>query len=219
MLAYGVLCYAVCLAVFVYGVGFIGGFLTPTMLDGATHRPLGTAVAIDLGLLLILFALQHGRWSRIMPQAAERSTCVLVGSLALAALFACWQPLGGVVWQASSPGARTVIITWYFCGWVLLLHAAFLIDSFDLFGLKQVWRDFVGRAAGTPPSGTPTLYQLVRQPIYIGWLTIFWAAPTMTAAHLLLALLTTAYILIGIRLEERDALSAFDAAYIEYRER
>jgi protein-S-isoprenylcysteine O-methyltransferase Ste14 len=223
---YGLLGYAVFLAVFAYGLGFIGGLVTPTMLDGAPRRSWEMALAIDLGLLT-LFALQHSGmarpafrrwWTRIVPQAAERSTYVLASSLVLAVLFLYWEPIGGVVWQASSVGLHTVVVTWYFCGWLLVLYATLLIDHFDLFGLTQVWRHLAGRPYRASQFNTAALYPMVRQPLYVGWLTVFWAAPTMTVAHLVFALLTTAYILISIRLEERNLVSGFGDLYIEYRE-
>ena len=212
-LLYGVLAYVVFLGVFVYAVGFIGGFLTPTRLDGApTHSPV-VALGVDLALLAA-FALQHSGmarpafkrwWTRVVPQAAERSTYVLASNLAMLVLFCAWQPIGGVIWIAS--------------GWALLLYATFLIDHFDLFGLSQVWRRFTGHAYEAPKFHTPGLYRLVRHPLYVGWLMIFWAAPTMTAAHLVFALGTTAYILGAIQLEERDLLAAFGRDYTEYRRR
>jgi protein-S-isoprenylcysteine O-methyltransferase Ste14 len=226
ILIYGAFSYAVFLAVFVYGLGFIGGFRTPTMLDGTAHTPKETALALDLWLLT-LFAFQHSGmarpafkrwWRRVVPQAAERSTYVLASSLALAALFLWWEPIGGVVWQVTTIPGRTLILTWYFCGWLLLLYSTFLIDHFDLFGLKQVWRNFTGSPYRAPQVHTLSLYRLVRHPLYIGWLTIFWAAPTMTVAHLVFALMTTAYILTAIRLEERDLVSTFGDLYVEYRE-
>jgi protein-S-isoprenylcysteine O-methyltransferase Ste14 len=222
---YGLFSYAVFLGVFVYALGFIGGFVTPTQLDGAPHRSLAAALAINLGLLA-LFAVQHSGmarpafkrwWTRTVPPAAERSTYVLVSSLAMVALFAWWQPIGGIVWQAPEGLARTVIIGLYLFGWLLLLYATFLIDHFDLFGLTQVWRHLRGRGYQPPQFHTPSLYRVVRHPLYIGWLTIFWAAPTMTTAHLIFALMTTAYILIAIRLEERDLVSAFGSEYTAYR--
>ena len=223
---YGLFSYALFLAVFVYGLGFIGGFVTPTMLDGTPHRPLGVALAINLGLLAA-FALQHSGmarpafkrwWTRIVSPAAERSTYVLVSSLGLVALYAYWEPIGGVIWQAPEGLVRTAIIGLYLCGWLLLLYATLLIDHFDLFGLKQVWRHLTGRDYRPPQFHTPSLYRVVRHPLYIGWLTIFWAAPTMTTAHLIFALMTTAYILVAIQLEERDLVSAFGAEYTAYRQ-
>lgn len=227
ILLYGLFSYAVFLGVFVYGLGFIGGFMTPTMLDGTPHRSLGAALAINLGLLAV-FALQHSGmarpafkcwWTRIVPPAAERSTYVLLSSLALVALYACWEPMGGVVWLAPEGPVRTAIIGLYLSGWLLLLYTTFLIDHFDLFGLKQVWRHLRGQPYRPPQFHTPSLYRWVRHPLYIGWLTIFWAAPTMTTAHLIFALMTTAYILIAIQLEERDLVSAFGSEYTAYRTR
>jgi protein-S-isoprenylcysteine O-methyltransferase Ste14 len=224
---YGIVSYAIALAVFVYGVGFIGGFITPTTLDGVPSVPLGQALLIDVGMLLA-FAVQHSGmarpsfkkwWKRIVPEAAERSTYVLVSSLAMVALFLYWQPIGGVVWSAPAGLARSSIIGLYLFGWVLLLYTTFLIDHFDLFGLKQVWRRLGERPYRAPVFRTPSLYKLVRHPLYIGWLTIFWAAPTMTVAHLVFAVVTTAYILIAIRWEEHDLESAFGEVYVEYKTR
>jgi protein-S-isoprenylcysteine O-methyltransferase Ste14 len=224
---YGLICYGLFLGVFVYAIGFIGGFFTPTMLDGVPDRPLGEALAIDLGLLA-LFAIQHSVmarpafkrwWTRIVPESAERSTYVLASSLALVAMFALWEPIGGVVWSFPEGAIRTAIIGLYAFGWLLLLYTTFLIDHFDLFGLAQVWRRLTGKEYRPPQFRTPSLYRLVRHPLYIGWLTIFWAAPTMTVAHLVFALMTTAYILIAIQLEERDLVDAFGSEYVAYRER
>lgn len=224
---YGIVCYLIFLAVFLYGIGFIGGFLTPTSLDANPNSPLGVALTVDLGLLGV-FAIQHSGmarpgfkewWKRIVPEAAERSTYVLLSSIALAALFVYWEPIGGVVWSLAPGGARDFVIGLYAFGWVLLLYTTFLIDHFDLFGLKQIWRRLHEKSYRAPVFRTPSLYKLVRHPLYIGWLTIFWAAPTMTVAHLIFALATTAYILIAIRLEERDLVSAFGSTYIDYRAR
>lgn len=222
---YGVLSYAVFLGVFVYAIGFIGGFATPTMLDGVPTRPPLEALAIDLGLLG-LFAVQHSVmarpafkrwWTRIVPEAVERSTYVLLSSLALVALFLWWEPIGGVVWEAPAGAARNSVIALYLFGWAVLLYSTFLIDHFDLFGLKQVWRRLKGGSYQEPQFYTPSLYKLMRHPLYVGWLIIFWAAPTMTAAHLVFALGTTAYILIAIQLEERDLVAAFGERYLAYR--
>src|SRR5690349_14481465 len=205
---YGVLCYALCLVAFVYAMGFIDGFLTPTMLDAPAQRPLGTALAVDVALL-VAFALQHSGmarpafkrwWTRIIPEAAERSTYVLVSSLAMIALFVYWQPIGGVIWDVGGGSARTALIALYTFGWLLLLYTTFLIDHFDLFGLTQVWRRLRDKSYRAPQFRTPSLYKLVRHPLYIGWLIIFWAPPVMTAAHLVFAVLTTAYILLAIPL-------------------
>jgi protein-S-isoprenylcysteine O-methyltransferase Ste14 len=225
--AYGILCYLIFFAVFLYGIGFIGGFLTPTMLDGAPRVPLGRALFVDLGLLTA-FALQHSGmarpafkrwWTRIVPESAERSTYVLASSLALLALYVYWEPIGGVIWSAPPGVLRQVVIGTYLCGWALLLYVTFLIDHFDLFGLKQVWRRLRSKQYRAPVFRTPSLYKLVRHPLYIGWLMIFWAAPTMTLAHLIFAIVTTTYILVAIRWEERDLESAFGEAYADYKSR
>lgn len=222
---YGIICYGLFLGVFLYAIGFIGGFLTPTTLDGAPKRPLLEALAVDLGLLT-LFAVQHSLmarpafkrwWTRIVPEAVERSTYVLFSSLALVALYVWWQPIGGVIWDAPDGIARNAVIGLYLFGWALLLYTTFLIDHFDLFGLRQVWNRLKGNAYEPPKFYTPSLYRIVRHPLYIGWLTIFWAAPTMTVAHLVFALATTAYILIAIQLEERDLVTAFGDTYVNYR--
>lgn len=225
--AFGVISYAIFFAVFLYGIGFIGGFLTPTRLDGVPTSTLTHALTVDL-LLLLAFAVQHSGmarpgfkawWKRIVPESAERSTYVLFSSLALAAMYVFWEPIGGIVWQSPEGIARNSIIALYLAGWALLLYTTFLIDHFDLFGLKQVWRRLSNIAYRPPVFRTPSLYNWVRHPLYIGWLVIFWAAPTMTGSHLVFALMTTGYILFAIRLEERDMVSAFGTVYVDYRAR
>lgn len=222
---YSVLCYAVSLAAILYAVGFIGGFATPTLLDGPPVRPLGEALAIDAGLLA-LFALQHSGmarpafkrwWTRFVPEASERSTYVLVSSLAMLAFFVFWQPIGGVVWRVPQGGGWMAVVALYLGGWALLFYATFLLDHFDLFGLKQGWRKLTGQATPPPRFHTPGLYRLVRHPIYVGWLVIFWAAPVMTSAHLLFAVGTTLYILVAIRWEEKDLIDTFGETYLNYR--
>lgn len=224
-MAYGVAAYAVFLGVFIYAIGFIGGFVTPTALDAAPTRPLLEALAIDLALLAG-FAIQHSGmarpafkrwWTRIVPEPIERATYVLVSSLLMIALFVHWQPIGGVIWRTDGV-VQTAVIGVYLFGWALLLYSTFLIDHFDLFGLTQVWRRLRGQAYRPPQFHTPSLYKVMRHPLYIGWLTIFWAAPIMTVAHLVFAVMTTAYILIAIQLEERDLLAAFPE-YDAYRRR
>jgi protein-S-isoprenylcysteine O-methyltransferase Ste14 len=224
-LFYGGACYAVFLAVFVYAIGFIGGFLTPTMLDGVPGTTLTHALLVDLGLLAA-FALQHSGmarpafkrwWTRVVPEWAERSTYVLLSSLAMVALFVCWEPIGGVVWSATGSITYGVVASLYALGWIVLLYATFLIDHFDLFGLAQVWRQWTGSVSRPPQFHTPGLYRHVRHPLYVGWLMIFWAAPTMTVAHLVFAVATTAYILLAIPLEERDLIATFGRRYLEYR--
>jgi protein-S-isoprenylcysteine O-methyltransferase Ste14 len=221
---YGLACYVVFLATFLYAVGFMTD-LVPRSIDS---RRTGDAIAgllIDLGLLLA-FALQHSvmarpvfkHWlTRFIPEPAERSTYVLASSLALIALFACWRPIGGTVWSVEGTAAVVLYALGTF-GWLLVLVATFLINHFDLFGLRQVWLYL--RSVRYQPIGfrTPGPYRLVRHPLYVGWLLAFWATPIMTAAHLLFAVATTVYILLAIQLEERDLVAALGEAYRDYRE-
>jgi methanethiol S-methyltransferase len=224
---YGVLCYAIFFATFLYAIGFVGGFMTPTALDAAPAVPLWRALAIDT-LLLGLFAVQHSVmarpafkrwWTRFVPQPLERSTYVLFSSLALIALFAWWQPIGGMVWDVQDALGRGVLYALFAFGWGLVLASTFLINHFDLFGLRQVWLHLRGQPYTPLRFTTPGPYRLVRHPLYVGWLFAFWATPTMTAAHLVFALATTAYILIAIRFEEKDLVDAHGADYAEYRRR
>ena len=224
---YGVVCYAVFFATFLYAIGFIGGFLVPTTLDGPRRGPLAEGIAIDAGLLA-LFAVQHSvmarrwfkeRWTRIVPPALERSTYVLLSSLALIVLFWQWRPLGGVVWSVSEPPARFALYALFAFGWTLVLVSTFLINHFDLFGLRQVWLFLRGRPYTHLRFGTPGPYRLVRHPLYVGWFFAFWMTPVMTYAHLLFAAATAAYILIAIQFEERDLVHAHGRAYEEYRRR
>ena len=226
ILLYGVVCYAVFFATFLYAIGFIGNLWVPKAMDSARSTSVGAAVLIDLGLLA-LFALQHSvmarpafkrAWTKIIPGSTERSTYTLLSSVALILLFWAWRPIGGVVWSVENEAARTALYALYAFGWALLLYTTFLLNHFDLFGLRQVWLQFRGRPYTPLPFKTPTLYRWVRHPLYVGWLTIFWAAPTMTVTHLLFALMTTAYILIAIQLEERDLVAALPE-YADYRKR
>ena len=226
LLTYGILCYGLFLATSLYAIGFIGGFLTPTRLDGPREGSLAAAMAINGGLL-VLFAVQHSgmarpgfkRWlTRFVPEPAERSTYVLLSSAALLVLFWQWRPLGGVVWEVRDEGARAAVFALFAAGWLTVLVATSLINHFDLFGLRQVWLAFRGLPYTPLPFTTPGPYRLVRHPLYVGWLTVFWAAPTMTAAHLLFAVGTTAYILAAIRWEERDLVAALPE-YAAYRRR
>jgi protein-S-isoprenylcysteine O-methyltransferase Ste14 len=226
LLTYGLLCYVLFLATSVYAVGFIGGFLTPTRLDGARQGSLAAALAIDAGLL-VLFAVQHSgmarpgfkRWlTRFVPGPAERSTYVLLSSAALFVLFWQWRPLGGVVWEVPGAPARAAVSVVFAAGWLTVLATTTLINHFDLFGLRQVWLAFRGVLYTPLRFTTPGPYRLVRHPLYVGWLTVFWAAPTMTATHLLFAIGMTAYILAAIRWEERDLVAAHPE-YAAYRRR
>lgn len=224
--AYGVGSYAVFFGTFLYAIGFVGGFGVPRGLDTPGHDPFAWALVVDAGLLT-LFALQHSVMARpgfkravrpIIPDSIERSTYVLASSLAMIVLFHHWRPLGGVVWQVDAPPARTAIWAVFAAGWLTVLVSTFLIDHFDLFGLRQVWSFLRGRPYEPLAFRTPGAYRWVRHPIYVGWLLAFWATPTMTTAHLVFALATTAYILAAIQLEERDLLRAHGPVYARYRE-
>ena len=226
ILLYGVVCYAVFFATFLYAIGFIGNLWVPKGMDSAPTAPFATALLIDLGLLA-LFAVQHSvmarpafkrAWTRLIPESAERSTYTLLSSLALILLFWQWSPLGGTVWDVRDPTARAVLYAVYALGWALLLYTTFLLNHFDLFGLRQVWLQFRGRPYTHLPFRTPTVYRWLRHPLYLAWLLTFWATPTMTLTHLLFAVMTTVYILLAIRWEERDLVAALPE-YEAYRRR
>jgi protein-S-isoprenylcysteine O-methyltransferase Ste14 len=223
---YGVASYAIFFATFLYAIGFIGNFLVPKSIDSIREVPLATALLIDLGLLG-LFAIQHSVmarpafkrwWTRIVPESAERSTYTLLSSLALIALFAFWQPIGGEIWNVSSPIGEALLYGACAFGWGLVLFSTFLINHFDLFGLRQVWLQLLNKPYTPLLFKTPVLYRYVRHPLYVGWLCVFWATPTMTVTHLVFAVVTTVYILIAIQFEERDLVDAHPE-YEEYRRR
>lgn len=225
--AYGLVCYAMFLGVFLYAIGWIGNFLTPTRLDGARTGPMWLAAAVNVGLLT-LFALQHSVmarptfkrwWTRFVPTPVERSTYVLATNVALLLMFVLWRPMGGVIWDVQHPAARAGLFTLYGFGWALVLVATFLINHFDLFGLRHVWLYLRGKPYTHLRFATPGPYRLVRHPLYVGWLCVFWFTPTMTLAHLLFAVMTTAYILVAIQLEERNLVEHHGAAYEAYRRR
>jgi protein-S-isoprenylcysteine O-methyltransferase Ste14 len=223
--AYGLVSYAIFFATFLYAVGFVGNFV-PQGMDAPPVSPLGTSLLVNIALLG-LFALQHSVmarpafkrvWTRVVPEPVERSTYVLASSLALIVLFWQWRPLGGVVWDIQSPAGRAAMYAAFAFGWGLVLVTTFLINHFDLFGLRQVWLHLQGRPYEPLPFKMPALYRVVRHPLYVGWFFAFWATPTMTATHLLFAVMTTAYILVAIQLEERDLVDAHPE-YAEYRKR
>lgn len=223
--AYGLICYVVFLGTFLYAIGFVGGFAVPTRLDGPLRGSLAEALVIDC-LLLAVFAVQHSvmarrwfkqRWTRWVPWVVERSTYVLCASLALLLLFWQWRPIGIDIWVVEDATARAVLWSLSGLGWMIVLWVTFLIDHFDLFGLRQVWLSLVGRPYQRVAFRTPLPYRFVRHPLYVGFLLAFWMTPTMTLAHLLFAAGTTVYILLAIGFEERDLVAEHGAAYERYR--
>jgi protein-S-isoprenylcysteine O-methyltransferase Ste14 len=211
-------------ATFLYAFGFVTNLGVPKSIDSTPSLPWPQALLIDLGLLS-LFAIQHSvmarpffkRWiERFIPAAIERSTYVLASSLALILLFWQWQPLGGVIWNVESPAARVALYAVGAFGWLLVLYTTFVINHFDLFGLRQVWRHLLAKPQQPIQFVTPFIYRLVRHPLYVGWFFAFWGSPTMTATHFAFASVTAAYILTAIQLEERDLMDAHPE-YESYR--
>lgn len=226
--AFGVLCHLLFLGVYAWMAAFFGNFpwLAKT-IDSPPEMALGGALAIDAGLVL-LFALQHSVmarpwfkqwWTQIVPEPIERSTYVLFSCLALAALLWLWQPLGGVVWDLSAGPARWIAWTCFALGWFMVPAVTFMINHWDLFGLRQVWLHWQGEKYQPLPFSTPGLYQAMRHPLYVGWTIAFWSTPTMTVGHLVLAVLLTGYMLVAVVFEERDLVAHFGRAYEEYQRR
>jgi protein-S-isoprenylcysteine O-methyltransferase Ste14 len=224
-LIYGVACYALAMASFVYLGASLAGVGVPNAIDAAPTAPFATALLVNV-LLIAIFAVQHtvmarpafkAWWTKLVPRPVERSTYVLLSAVALGLLLYFWQPLGGPIWTVTDPAARAVITGVYGLGWVMVVSVTFLIDHFDLFGLRQVVLYARGREYSYLPFGTPGPYRWVRHPLYVGWLIVFWTTPTMTVSHLVLAALITTYILVAIRFEERNLVTYHGERYAEYR--
>jgi protein-S-isoprenylcysteine O-methyltransferase Ste14 len=222
---YGITSYVIFLATFLYAIAFVGGFGVPSRLDGQLQTSVLRAATIDSGLLL-LFAVQHSvmarrwfkeRWTQMVPWAIERSTYVLFASVALIVLFWQWRPIGIQVWSIERPDIRLVVWILFAAGWSTVLVMTFLINHFDLFGLRQVWFPLIGKPYTPVSFRTPLPYRIVRHPLYLGFLLAFWMTPTMTLAHLIFALATTAYVVVAIQFEERDLSAEHGAVYEEYR--
>ena len=223
--AYGLVSYVVFFLTFVYAVGFIGNMYVARSMDSPARTSFLPALVIDAALLL-MFAVQHSTMARpafkevltrYIPAAAERSTYVLCSSLLLIALFAFWQPIGGLVWNVTSPMVRSAINVVFGLGFALVFVATLLINHFDLFGLRQVGLYLAGRPYTYLEFRTPLFYRYIRHPLYAGWLIAFWATPVMTGAHLLFAVLTSAYMLAAIRWEEKDLVVVHGSKYLDYQ--
>ena len=220
ILLYGTVCYFLFLGTFLYAIWFVWTLDRPQ--EGG---PLTNALLINTGLLL-LFAIQHSvmarqwfkrAWTKIVPQPVERSTYVLLASLALLAVFHLWQPMTTVIWEVEASAGQLVLQVLFWVGWLLVLVSTFLIDHFELFGFKQVWRHWKNQTFEPPAFRTPGVYKLVRHPLYLGFIVAFWSAPRMTLGHLYFAAVCTAYILVAIQFEERDLVRIHGEDYKVYR--
>lgn len=225
--AYSACVYLFFLVTFLYAIGFVEGRVVPKTIDSGAAGALLPSLAINI-LLLSIFAVQHSlmarpafkrMWTRVVPEAVERSTYVLFASLALALLFWAWRPIPALVWDIQSPVAAQVVRGLSIAGWVMVLLSTFLISHFHLFGLSQGFARLLGRALPEPEFSTPSLYRWIRHPIYAGFILAFWATPQMSIGHLVFALATTGYILVGIWFEERDLIAQHGVRYLQYRTR
>ncbi len=226
-LLYGMAAYFVFFGSFLYAIGFVSGLPVPKTIDSGPTAPPIEALIVDL-VLMSVFAVQHSVmarpqfkqwWTQYVPKSVERSTYVLLASLALILLFWQWRPIPATVWQVGNPQIAMALTGFSFVGWLIVLTSTFLINHFELFGLHQVANNLAGKPMPAVRFRTPLFYKFVRHPIYLGFIIAFWSAPTMSIGHLLFAAVTTAYILVGILLEERDLVDLFGDDYRRYKQR
>lgn len=223
---YGLAVYAIFLLTFLYSIGFVGNLLVPKSIDSGVQGSVAASVLVNLALLSA-FALQHSImarpafkriWTKVIPKAAERSTYILMTCLALIAIFVFWQPLATSIWDFSNTATGTTLTALFWVGWLIVLTSTFMIDHFDLLGLRQIYANLKNRSAAQSGFIKVGLYRLVRHPIMTGFLIAFWAAPTMSVGHLLFALVTTGYIVIAVlHLEEKDLVAYLGDEYLAYQ--
>ncbi|MHC4911278.1 MAG: methanethiol S-methyltransferase [Planctomycetota bacterium] len=223
--AYGLLVYLLFLPTFLYAAGFITGLGVPKTVDDGAAGAIWTAILVNVGMLSV-FAIQHTImarttfktwWARIVPPAAERSTFVLITCLILGALFWQWRPIDAVIWHVEAQWARIALQATAFLGFGIVLYSTFLIDHFDLFGMRQVTLNLLGRDYRNKPFSNRSLYKYVRHPLMLGFVIAFWATPDMTGGHLLFAAVTTVYILVGVHIEERTLIGHLGDDYRHYQ--